>query len=324
MAYPRYVRRIERLINLIAALLETQRPLTAEDIRRQIAGYDQDNREAFRRAFERDKEALRSMGIPLELVTTDPLGDDGDGYVIPKEKYYLPELDLEPDELAALSIAAGAVLGAGPQAASGMMKLSLDLPQEGWNGPQVVWGTDLAAEQPLLGPLYAAVSEREAISFEHAGTDGTVVMRELEPYGLVHRRGNWYVVGRDTSKDAIRGFKVSRLGGTVERLGRTFSPPEDFRPADHLDLEAWEVGPEPVPARVRFGPDFRWWAEQNMAEPKTAGPDGSLDIELSVANADALISWVIGFGGRVQIVSPAELRKKLVDHVAPFAVRADA
>src|ERR671919_1957396 len=80
--YPRLMRRIERLINLIAALLEARHPMTAEDIRQSIAGYEQSSREAFRRSFERDKEALRAMGIPLEL-TPDP-ATGTDAYHIPK------------------------------------------------------------------------------------------------------------------------------------------------------------------------------------------------------------------------------------------------
>jgi proteasome accessory factor B len=69
------MQRIERLLNLIAALLDSARPMTAEEIRSRIAGYDQANHEAFRRAFERDKDALRGMGIPLEVRSTDPFAE---------------------------------------------------------------------------------------------------------------------------------------------------------------------------------------------------------------------------------------------------------
>src|SRR5688500_18264737 len=161
------MRRIERLINLIAALLETRRPLTAEEIRDRIAGYDQSSHEAFRRAFERDKEALRSMGIPLETRALSAFGDDPDGYIIPKDKYYLPELDLAPDELAALRLAAGALIGAGQAAEAGILKLSVDAAAETPAPPRVTWGADLDAEQPMLGPLYAAVSDRTPVSFDY-------------------------------------------------------------------------------------------------------------------------------------------------------------
>ncbi len=326
MAYPRHMRRIERLINLIAALLETRQPLTAEQIRERIAGYDQTTSEAFRRSFERDKEALRALGIPLELRRTGPFDADPEGYVIPKDKYYVPDLDLEPDELAALRIAAGAVLGAGSQAASGLMKLSLNEPGEGWKAPRVVWGADIAAEQPLLGPAYAAVSERQAVSFEYATSEGEVAVRTIEPYGLVHRRGNWYLVGRDRDRDAIRGFRLSRVGGEIRRVEGSYDVPEHFRPEEHVGLEAWEVGSAPAErATVRFSRAFRWWAEQNLgAEKHSPGPEGTLDVDLSVTNADALISWVIGFGGEVEIVAPPAIRERLTEHLAPFREGADA
>lgn len=304
------MRRIERLINLIAALLETSRPLTAEQIRDQIAGYDQASHDAFRRAFERDKEALRAMGIPLETVEMSVFGDDPDGYIISKEKYYLPELDLEPAELAALRLAAGALIGTGGQAESGLLKLSVDADEPTWSSPRVVLGADLNAEMPLLGPLYSAVSDRTAVSFDYRSADGPPSKRVVEPYGLVHRRGNWYLVGRDRDKDGVRAFKVSRIAGALSTVEGSFEVPHGFDAEAHVSVEAWEVGgAERVPATVRFSPEFRWWAERNLeGERASEGPEGALDVELEVANLDALVSWVIGFGGEVEVIGPPEAR----------------
>ncbi|MGH2755993.1 MAG: helix-turn-helix transcriptional regulator, partial [Actinomycetota bacterium] len=138
------MRRIERLINLIAALLDTERPMTAQEIRDRIAGYDQANFEAFRRAFERDKEALRTMGIPVEMRHTglDGLAEQPDGYIIPKERYYLPQIDLEHDEMAALRLASDAVLGRAENVAAGFAKLSVDSAPGSWTAPRVMWGAD--------------------------------------------------------------------------------------------------------------------------------------------------------------------------------------
>jgi proteasome accessory factor B len=306
------MRRIERLINLIAALLETSRPLTADEIRDRIAGYDQPSMEAFRRAFERDKEALRAMGIPLETRATGAFGDEPDGYIIPKEKYYLPDLDLEPDELAALRIAAGAVLGGGQHAQTLLLKLSVDAPSDVWSSSRIVWGADLAAEQPLLGPLYQAIGDKLVIEFAYERADGTKSERVIEPYGLVHRRGNWYVVGNDRTRDAIRAFKVSRMGGNIRMQRETFEVPSDFSAEDHVSVEAWELGDRPISVTVRFSPDFRWWAEHNLRADMTEGPDGTLDVFLQAGNLDALASWVIGFGGEAQIIEPAEARETLL------------
>ena len=319
------MRRIERLINLIAALLETPRPMTADEIRERIAGYDQPNFEAFRRAFERDKEALRTMGIPLEVVPTDPFVDQADGYTIPKEKYYLPDLDLEPDELAALQIAAQAVVGAHDQAGSGLLKLSVSEETGGIGSGRVSWGADLAAEQPVLGPLYSALLARRPVSFDYETADGEVATRRVEPYGLVHRRGNWYLVARDVDRGEQRTFRASRLRSTVSELDGTYEIPETFDAEEYVAAEAWASGPEDVTAIVRFDAKLRWWVEQNLGTHRfDEGPEGALDVHIEIGNADAFVSWVIELGSDVEVVSPPELRARLCDRIAGFLEAASA
>ncbi len=313
------MRRIERLINLIAALLESRRPMTAEEIREQIAGYDQANYDAFRRAFERDKEALRTMGIPLEVVPTDPFVDQADGYTIPKDKYYLPDLDLEPDELAALQIAAQAVLGVQEQAGSGLLKLSVADGGGGIRPGRISWGADLAAEQPALGPLYAALLERRAISFDYETVDGSTSSRRVEGYGLVHRRGNWYLVGRDIDRGEQRTFRVSRIKGAIDETGASYQIPADFNAEDYVAREPWETGAEEVTAVVRFDAPLRWWVEQNLVDhPQQETEDGAVEVQVDVANADAFVSWIIELGEGVEIVAPDSLRRRLCERIAPF------
>lgn len=316
------MRRIERLINLIAALLEAPRPIPVDEIRTKIAGYEQgeDEFEAFRRAFERDKESLRAMGIPIELVR-DPLTDQAEGYIIRKESYYLPQLDLEPDELAALRLAADAVLGAGEEASSGLLKLSVDQPLDPLAGPKVVWGADVAAEQPLVPELYESLSTRRAVAFGYStagNSDGD--RRRLEPYALLNRRGQWYVTGRDLDRDAVRSFKLSRMSGPLERLEGTYEIPDSFDAGAQLGDEAWERGPDqPTAVTVRFAPSLRWWAEQNLSEwPVGEGPDGTLDVQLQVGRIEALVAWLIERGSDVEIVAPEEARTALLDHLRPF------
>ena len=313
------MRRIERLINLIAALLETSTPMTADEIRREIAGYDSGSLDAFRRSFERDKADLRAMGIPIELKTIDPLADV-EGYIIPKSLYYLPQLDLEPDELAALRLAAESVLGGGDVAETGLMKLSMDAAGESWGGPRVVWGADLAAEQPALAAIYPALLDQRSVAFRYrSAADTEAHERRVDAYGLVHRRGNWYVVGRDWGKDDIRVFKVARIEGDPHVLEHRYEVPEGFRADDHVAGEAWEVGGAPATATVRFEAQVRWWAEQNHPDaPRRERPGGAVDVELQVSNVDALVSWAIGLGPGVEILEPPSARAALLRHLAPL------
>jgi proteasome accessory factor B len=319
LGYSPSVLRIERLINLIAALLETTRPLTADEIRERIAGYDQPSRDAFRRAFERDKEALRAMGVPLELRLVDAWADQAEGYIIPKERYYLPDLDLEPDELAALRIAAEALLGSSEEAASGFRKLAAGASSIPSGGSRVVWGADLATDHPLLGALFEALLERKAVSFSYRPGAGEESTRQVEGYGLVHHGGGWYLVANDIDRDDLRTFKVSRISSALEVLDRRYEIPEGFDPRSHM-RQGWEIGEEP-PERcvVRFLPEMRWWAEQNMAafESKRV-PGGALDVFLMVANVEALVSWILQFGDAAEIISPESARAVMRAKLAPF------
>ena len=293
--------------------------MSIEEIRERIAGYEQDEFEAFRRAFERDKESLRAMGIPVELVK-DPLTDQAEGYIIRKESYYLPQLDLEPDELAALRLAADAILGAGDEAASGLLKLSVDTPLDPLGGPRIVWGADVAAEQPLVAELYAALDVRRPIAFAYSSSSGEASRRRVEPYALLHRRGQWYVTGRDLDRDAVRSFKLSRIEGPIETLDGSYTVPESFDAGAQLGGEAWEHGPdEPAATTVRFAPGLRWWAEQNLGEwPSHEGPAGTLAVQLTVGRVEALVAWVIERGSDVEIVAPEGARAALLEHLRPY------
>ncbi|MFN2594813.1 MAG: helix-turn-helix transcriptional regulator [Actinomycetota bacterium] len=313
------MRRIERLVNLIAALLETSKPLTAEEIRSNVAGYDQTDQEAFRRTFERDKASLRDIGIPLDVVSTDPFADRADAYIIPKSSYYLPQLDLEEDELAALQLAVQSLQGSS-ETEAGFLKVSATSPEATPPGPRVLWGADLTAQQPVVASFYEALLDRRPATFAYRASDGTASTRNVSLYGLVHRRGHWYAVGKDAARDDIRTFRLERVETPPDLGDETYEIPTDFDAASYVGTEAWEAeSSEQTQAVVRFSPAMRWWAEQNLSErPATEGPSGSLEVQLALGRPEALVSWVIEFGGEVSIVTPQELRTRMLERLAPY------
>ncbi len=177
------------------------------------------------------------------------------------------------------------------------------------SGARLAWNADVAAAQPLLGPLYAAVADRVPVTFDYqpAGTDepGT---RRVEPYALVHRKGHWYLVGRDDRSDDTRTFKVARITGDVKRGDGSYEIPAGFSAVDHLVSPGPGEG-EDIVARVRFDASLRWWPEQNLTGAVAGeGPNGSYEIEMPVTSLDALVSFAIWWGPRVEIVEPAEAR----------------
>ena len=99
---------IERILNLLAFLLTAERPVTADEIRMTVAGYDQDSDDAWRRMFERDKDVLRRLGIPLETRPTDAWGVEH-GYTVPTAEYALEDPGLTDEERTSLWLAAKVV-----------------------------------------------------------------------------------------------------------------------------------------------------------------------------------------------------------------------
>ena len=298
---------LERLLNLLAFLLTADRPVTADEIRHTVAGYDQETDEAFRRTFERDKDLLRGLGIPLHMASVDAWEVEH-GYVVPREEYALADPGLTDDERAALWLAAQSVRlgGTGPGPAA-IFKLG---------GAPLTGGEPLAAdlghEPETLAALFAGVTERRSVAFEYRGST-----RRVEPYGLGHRLGHWYLVARQGA-DGIRAFRVDRMGPVSigHDLG-AFDRPRGFRVGDHVPAAPWEAGETEVTATVRFDPSISWWAVRQLTDRATTieDPDGGITATIPVGSVDAFVGWMIGFEDQAEILGPPELRERLIDHV---------
>src|SRR3954452_13511455 len=225
--------RTERLVNLVICLLSTRRFLTAAQIAATVPGYEHDpedprDHEAFQRKFERDKAELRELGVPLETGTPSAF-DAEPGYRIGHREYALPDIPLEPDEAAAVGIAARLWQHAGLAAAasSGLAKLRAAGVEV---DPQATLGVEpVVPVDPAFAPLTAAARDRRAVAFAYRTPEGDEpATRRLEPWGVVCWRGRWYVVGHDLHRAATRCFRLSRIVGAVKATGRAgaFAPPE--------------------------------------------------------------------------------------------------
>lgn len=298
---------IERILNLLAFLLTAGRPVTAAEIRSTVAGYDRDSDDAFRRMFERDKDLLRQLGIPVTLAPTDGWEVEY-GYVVPPEEYALEDPGLTDEERAALWLAAQVVrVGGQPQGAGAIFKLGgAPLPTSG-----EPLAADLGADAQALGTAFTAVVERRALGFNYRGR-----RRTLHPYGLAHRRGHWYLVGEEPGRGGgVRAYRVDRAG----RL-KAGDRPAAFRRPARFDLDAaipdapWTAGEDDLAARVMFRPELAWWARRQLtgAEDVAERPDGSLEVAFRVANPDAFVGWLLGFDDGAELLEPPELRERLV------------
>ena len=198
-------RKTERLLGLVVCLLSTSRYLTAEQVREAVPGYPEQD-DLFKRMFERDKEDLRELGVPLETGVNHPFDDDP-GYRIRRQAYELPELRLEADEAAVLGLAArvwrrAELAGA---AAGALLKLrAAGIDAAGLEAARLVpQGIEprLGTPEPAFGPLWEAVRDRRPVTFSHrAAGRSEPQRRELEPWGVVNRHGRWYVAGWDRGR----------------------------------------------------------------------------------------------------------------------------
>ena len=305
-------RKTERLLNLVICLLATRRPLSAEQIRQAVPGYDRESDEAFQRMFERDKNELREIGIPIE-VHRDPWEEDP-GYRIVRQAYELPEITLEPDEAAVLGLAAQVWQRASlAEAAGGAL---LKLRAAGVETDEHAVSTlelRVDTRDPAFPALWEAVRDRRAVRFDYrAAGSGEVMTRTLEPWGVVSRRGRWYVVGYDRDRRDTRVFRLSRITGEVKPIGK----PGQVSVPEGVDLRALvgrrdeETLPERTAVlRVRSG---TCQGVRQLARTVREGDDGWDEAELTFADPERLAGWIASLGPDAMVVEPSDARDAVI------------
>ena len=338
-------------------LMATSRFLTVVDIGEMVEGYDpgvdDDGREAFRRMFERDKQYLRDLGIPLETGADSTLGDEI-GYRIRRSDYALPEISLSADEAAALALAANlwstSTLAA--PAASAVRKLVAG--GAAATGGAVPDGLDgfeprVGAAEPAFDAALAAVQKGQAVRFPYRKPGETAAeQRHVDPWGVVSWRGRWYLVGHDRVRSAARVFRLSRVTGPVRPTGK---PGAVAVPAG-VDLRSLVVAAAPVERTLRAtlrirrgrGHALRRYSRPAVADrPGDAAGRGSGDaadrsgdagdageigevggfdlVEIDYADTGRLARWIVGHGPDVVVAGPPELRAEVVRRLGEAAAR---
>lgn len=292
--------KIERLLSLINALLDAPRAISADDLRARVPGYPAEDA-SFKRAFERDKDELREMGVPL-LVETIP-GSDPPllGYRVRRADYELPDPGFEPDELEALNLAAAVTGLAGGVGQRALFKLGAGAA----DAPVAELPTD-----PNLLVAFSGVAERRAIRFRYHAVE-----REVHPHRLEFNRGRWYLSGFDLVRSEIRWYRLERVEGAIEAVGPAgaFEPPAEAVPG--LQLAPWELsdGQETVTADVWFDPALAPALRTSFSPEAIRGDDeAGLVVSLVVSNRDGFRSWVLSFLDRAEVLGPADLRAEIV------------
>jgi proteasome accessory factor B len=307
-------RKTERLLSLVVCLLSARRYLTANQIRAAVPGYP-DSFDAFKRMFERDKDELRELGIPLETGTNAP-GEEESGYRISRQAYELPEINLERDEAAVLGLAArvwrqAELAGAAEGALLKLRAAGIDA--EDLTEPGIEPRVQTA--EPAFGPLWEAVRDARPVSFGYrAAGRSEAQVRHLEPWGVVNRRGHWYVAGQDTDRGAERVFRLGRIDGPVTFTGPpgsvTVPPGTDVR----ASVRAWDEATQPPRTcvlRIRSGAGYglRRYATSIGPDSDAAGWDL---VEQTFIDIGWWSEHIASFGADVVVLEPTDLRDAVI------------
>ena len=304
------VNKLERLLNVTAVLLATRRPLTAEELRERVEGYPPPG-PAFHRTFERDKEDMRVMGIPLRVERVPATDPPLDGYRIDPADYYLADPGLEPDELAALHLASMAVRmdGLGDQEA--LWKLGGMIDTDGAVIDQSV--TSLPSD-PTLVPLFQAIVDHNQVGFGYLGQ-----ARVVDPWRLQFQRGRWYLTGYDHLRHGQRNYRLDRIEGEIEVMGSIQRPAQLDASASEGPQPAWELGDEkPVTARLLDDADQVAGARRQLGPTaaEESQPDGSSVFAVPVVNYEAFRSFLFGFLHRAELLDPPAWRSDVIAWLA--------
>ena len=305
--------RTERLLNLVIALLSTRRWLSKEQIRSAVPQYAAgESAEAFDRMFERDKEELRELGVPLVTGSDSAWFEDEVGYRIDRDAYALPEISFTAAELAVLGLASRVwqqASLAGP-AARALVKLKA-LGVETDEGSLIGVEPRVRTSEPAFEPLYAAARDRTPVTFTYAtARTGEVAERRVEPWVITSWHGRWYLVGHDRDRDDARVFRLDRVSGKVRRTGEpgTFDVPDGIDARQLVSGMASE-GPART-ARVRLA------AGAGQGLRLRAGASGADEVVLvPFHDVVEVAEQVAGLGPDAVVEEPDDVRDAVVERL---------
>ena len=311
-------RKSERLLNLLITLLVARTYVPKSRLREVVEPYRAAGTDAFEKMFERDKEELRGLGIPIEVGYVDRAFEDEPGYRIERTAFELPDIALSPAEAAVLGLAARVWQHAGLAAATSDALVKLKAAGVSVDAEMLdVVQPQLTAEEPTFEAFWAATRSRTAVSFDYRPSSAVhAAPRHLQPWGIVSFHSRWYVVGHDTDRAEPRMFRLSRVQGEVKPGSR----PGSFEVPEGTDLRALTERLAPpatdrsARVRVRKGAGHGLRRHATPVDgTRTSDPQPEWDLlEVGYGSTEVLVEEVLGYGADVVVETPEDVRAAVV------------
>jgi proteasome accessory factor C len=319
-----------RQLSLISFLMAQGRPVSALEIKREVEGYSDMNEDAFARRFYADRAELESLGIELGVEKPGEGFFEAELYSLPPENFYLDAIEFSDDELAALSTAL-LLLSDGEFAYAEPLRLALQQVawghpnplKEGERAPVEMAMTASAGGRELsqrLSKIETAISRRKTIEFTYYTMErDETAKRKVDPYHLVFRSGQFYLIGYAHEREAVRVFRLSRIQGKVgygSKAEHDFSPPENFDRRDYGQRADWQLGEIRGTAKIFVRDRIAWLIERDFsaygtlraAKKSDGAPGKGCVFETDYASPRELIAWVLRWRQNAKVLEPDELR----------------
>jgi proteasome accessory factor BC len=342
LAVAKDTEKLIRQLSLISFLMANRRPVSALEIKQEVEGYSSMNDDAFARRFYADRAELESLGISLQVEKPGEGFFEAELYALPPENYYLPAIEFSDAELAALRTALALLDGRFAYAEP----LRLALQQVSWGRPSPltvgesppveVSVTASAGGRELsqrLSKIETAISRRKTVQFDYYTMQrDEESSRTVDPYHLVYRAGQFYLIGHSHERDAVRVFRLSRIRGKVSyatKAEHDFPAPEDFDRRDYASRADWQMGDVEGTAKIFLRERIAWLVERDFgaygefrpARKADGAPGRGAILETEYASSRQLISWVLSWQHNAAVLEPEELAKEAAERLELLETR---
>jgi proteasome accessory factor B len=306
----------ERLFSLVLALVATEHGLTKAEILSSVQGYRQryspgGNNASLERQFERDKDDIRELGVPLETIEQPSEAGNNQNlrYRIPKGEYDLPaDVTFTPQETTLLNLAAevwreGSLSSESHRALIKLRSLGVDA-----DDPTIGYAPRIRVREPAFEPLRSAIDKHLVVRFAYLKPgENSATERTVEPLALIQHEGRWHLASQDRARKAPRTFLLSRIVGPVTATRTTFVPPDgDAATAALAELDRILANGR-VRIRVAPGSD----AETRLKRRAASAPDEG-ELVLNYSDSNLMADELASFGPEVVVLEPAHLRDRVI------------